>query len=113
MDPVVAAFGTALVRAMVTDTWQQVHEAVAGLGRRVHPRREDDFIGAELDELREQVLVARRHGNARRLPGPVPHRGPALPAVPCPHRDREAEEPGQREDPEGPGGGTDARASAP
>jgi hypothetical protein len=60
MDPVVAAFGTALVGAIATDAWQQVHEAVTSLWRRVYPRREDDGIGAELDELREQVLVARR-----------------------------------------------------
>lgn len=65
MDPVVAAFGTALVGAIATDAWQQVHEAVTGLWRRVHPRREDDSIGADLDELREQVLVARRDGDAR------------------------------------------------
>jgi hypothetical protein len=64
MDSLVAAFGTALVGAIATDAWQQVHEAVAGLWRRVHPRREDDGIGAELDELREQVLVARRDGDA-------------------------------------------------
>jgi hypothetical protein len=63
MDPVVAAFGTALVGAIATDAWQQVHEAVAGLWHRVRPRR-DDGIGAELDELREQVLVARRDGDA-------------------------------------------------
>src|SRR5580658_9126617 len=49
MDPVVAAFGTALVGAIATDTWQQAHEAVVGLWRRVHPRRDED-IGAELDE---------------------------------------------------------------
>jgi hypothetical protein len=64
MDPVVAAFGTALVGAIATDAWQQVHEAVIGLWRRVHPRREDDGIGTELDELREQVLVARQDGDA-------------------------------------------------
>ena len=63
MDPVVAAFGTALVGAIATDAWQQVREAVTGLWRRVHSRREDDGIGAELDELREQVLVARRDGD--------------------------------------------------
>ena len=57
MDPVVAAFGTALIGAIATDAWQQVREAVTGLWRRVHPRREDDGIGAELDELREQVLA--------------------------------------------------------
>jgi hypothetical protein len=64
MDPVVAAFGTALVGAIAADAWQQVHKAVTGLWRRVHPRREDNGIGAELDELREQVLVARRDGDA-------------------------------------------------
>jgi hypothetical protein len=64
MDPVVAAFGTALVGAIATDAWQQVREAVISLWRRVPPRREDDGIGAELDELREQVLVARRNGDA-------------------------------------------------
>jgi hypothetical protein len=63
MDPVVAAFGTALVGAIATDAWQQVHEAVTGLWRRVHSQRADDGIGAELDELREQVLVARRDGD--------------------------------------------------
>jgi hypothetical protein len=73
MDPVVAAFGTALVGAIATDAWGQVHEAVTGLWRRVHPRREGDGVGAELDELREQVLVARRDGDAgteRALEGP-------------------------------------------
>jgi hypothetical protein len=64
MDPVVAAFGTALVGAIATDAWQQVREAVTGLWRRVHPRRQDDGIGTELDELREQVLAARRDGDA-------------------------------------------------
>src|SRR6266702_2788207 len=64
MDPVVAAFGTALIGAIATDAWQQVRAAVTGLWRRVHPRREDDGIEAELDELREQVLVARRDGDA-------------------------------------------------
>jgi hypothetical protein len=63
MDPVVAAFGTALVGAIATDAWQQVRDAVTGLWRRVHPRREDNAIGAELDELREQVLVARHDGD--------------------------------------------------
>ena len=64
MDPIVAAFGTALVGAIATDAWQQVREAVIGLWRQVHLGREDDSIGAELDELREQVLAARRDGDA-------------------------------------------------
>lgn len=64
MDPIVTAFGTALVGAIATDAWQQVREAVTGLWRRVHPRREDGGIGADLDELREQVLAARRDSDA-------------------------------------------------
>jgi hypothetical protein len=63
MDPIVLAFGTALVGAIATDTWQQVREAVTGLWRRVHPRPKADDIGTELDELREQVLLARRDGD--------------------------------------------------
>ena len=62
MDPVVLAFGPALVGAIATDTWPRVREAVTGLWRRVHPQKADD-IGTELDELREQVLVARRDGD--------------------------------------------------
>ena len=64
MDPIVLAFGPALVGAIATDTWQQVREAVTGLWRRAHPRQKADGIGAELDELREQVLLARRSGDA-------------------------------------------------
>jgi hypothetical protein len=60
MDPVVLAFGTALVGAIATDTWPRVREAVTALWRRAHPRQKADDIGTELDELREQVLLARR-----------------------------------------------------
>ena len=63
MDPIVLAFGTALVGAIATSTWQQVREAVTGLWRRVHSRQEADDIGTELDDLREQVLLARRDGD--------------------------------------------------
>ena len=63
MDPIVLAFGTALVGAIATDTWQQVREAVTGLWHRVHPQQKADDIGAELDELREQVVLTRRDGD--------------------------------------------------
>jgi hypothetical protein len=72
MDPIVLAFGTALVGAIATDTWQQVREAVTDLWCRVHPRRKADDVGTELDELREQVLLARRDsdtGTERALEG--------------------------------------------
>ncbi len=64
MDPIVLAFGTALVGAIATSTWQQVRDAVTGLWRRVHPRQELGGLGTELDDLREQVLQARRDGDA-------------------------------------------------
>jgi hypothetical protein len=63
MDPTVLAFGTALFGAIATDTWPQVRTAVTGLWHRVHPRQKADNIGTELDELREQVLLARRDGD--------------------------------------------------
>ena len=63
MDPIVLAFGTALVGAIATGTWQRVREAVTGLWRRVHPQQKADGIGTELDDLREQVLLARRDGD--------------------------------------------------
>jgi len=72
MDPIVLAFGTALVGAIATSTWQQVRQAVTGLWRRVHPRQEAGGIGTELDDLREQVLQARRDsdtGTERALEG--------------------------------------------
>ena len=63
MDPVVAAFGTALVGAIATDAWKQVGEAVTGCGAGGHPRREDDGIGAELAWLADsRRLPARRPG---------------------------------------------------
>ena len=63
MDPVVLAFGPALVGAIATDTWQQAREAVTNLWRRAHPRQTADSIGTELDELREEILLARRDGD--------------------------------------------------
>jgi hypothetical protein len=47
---------------MATSTWQQVQQAVTGLWHRMHPKSADD-IGMELDELREQVVLARRDGD--------------------------------------------------
>jgi hypothetical protein len=62
MDSVVLAFGSALVGAIATDTWPRVREVVTGLWRRVHPQKAHG-VGTELDELREQVLLARRDGD--------------------------------------------------
>jgi hypothetical protein len=63
MDPIVLAAGTALVGAIATDTWQQVREAVVSLWRRAHSSQNGSDIGAELDELREQIFLARRDGD--------------------------------------------------
>jgi hypothetical protein len=62
VDPIVLAAGTALVGAIATTSWQQVCDAAAALWRRVHPQQAE-AIGAELDELRQQVVLARRLGD--------------------------------------------------
>ncbi len=63
MEPIVLAFGPALVGAIATDDWPRVREAVTGLWRREPARHRADDIGTELDELREQVVLARRDGD--------------------------------------------------
>jgi transketolase len=63
MDPIVVAFGTALVGAVATDTWQKAKDAVTGLWGRVRPDRAEG-ISTELDALRQDVLEARRDGNS-------------------------------------------------
>lgn len=57
------AFGTALVGAMATDTWQRVRSSVVGLWRRVHPQQAET-VEADLETLRAQVLDARQAGRA-------------------------------------------------
>jgi hypothetical protein len=60
MDPISLAFGAALVGAIATDEWPRVREAVVGLWRRLRPKQQAGDVEAELDELHEQVLAARR-----------------------------------------------------
>jgi hypothetical protein len=60
MDPISLAFGAALVGAIATDEWPRVREAVVGLWRRLRPKQQADDVEAELGELHEQVLAARR-----------------------------------------------------
>ncbi|MGW6016139.1 hypothetical protein [Streptomyces sp. NPDC055210] len=62
MDPVTIAAGTALVGAMATDGWEQIREAVLALWRRARPERAE-AVSAQLEELRNQVLDARRQGD--------------------------------------------------
>jgi hypothetical protein len=63
MDRIVLAAVTALAGAVAGDAWRQVHEAIAGLWRRGHSPQQADTIGAEVDQLREQLLQARRDGD--------------------------------------------------
>ena len=63
MDPIAVTAGTALIGAIATDAWQQVREAVTRLWIRAR-REHEENVGAELDDLRQQVLLARRDGDA-------------------------------------------------
>ncbi|GAA4794804.1 hypothetical protein [Streptomyces ziwulingensis] len=62
MDPIALAAGTALVGAMATDVWQQVRSATMELWRRARPGHAD-AVGADLDDLRAQVVAARTSGD--------------------------------------------------
>lgn len=63
MDPIVVAFGTALVGAMATDVWQRARASVVALWRRAHPQQAGT-VEADLEALRAQVLDARQAGRA-------------------------------------------------
>ncbi|MEV4583094.1 hypothetical protein AB0K16_58785 [Nonomuraea jabiensis] len=62
MDPIVLAAGTALVTAMATDAWQSARDGAVALWRKVRPEQAD-AVEAELVEVRELVLEARRDGD--------------------------------------------------
>jgi hypothetical protein len=59
MDWIVLAAGTALVGAMATDAWQQVHAAVVAVWHRIRPEAAGR-VGTELESMRAQVLAARK-----------------------------------------------------
>jgi hypothetical protein len=59
VDPIVMAFGTALVGAMATDTWAEARSAVIALWRRFRPRAQADAVEDDLDRLRELAMAAR------------------------------------------------------
>jgi hypothetical protein len=63
VDPIVLAAGTALVTAMATDAWQSARDGAVALWRKVRPEQAD-VVEAELIEVREQVLQARRDDDA-------------------------------------------------
>ncbi|MET7339236.1 hypothetical protein [Nonomuraea sp. NPDC005650] len=63
MDPIIVATGTALVTAMATDGWQAARAGAVALWRKVRPEQAE-VVEAELAEVREQLLEARRDGDA-------------------------------------------------
>lgn len=63
MDPIVVAFGTALVGAMATDMWQRARTSLVTLWQRVHPQQ-IDTLETDLEDLRARVLDARHTGRA-------------------------------------------------
>jgi tetratricopeptide (TPR) repeat protein len=63
VDPVIEAFGMALIGAMATDTWQEARDAVARLWRRIRGREPGGLEG-ELQALRRDAVAARRAGQA-------------------------------------------------
>ncbi|MFJ9677902.1 hypothetical protein ACIRP2_07595 [Streptomyces sp. NPDC101194] len=50
-----------VVAGMATTGWEAVQQAMGELWRRVHPERADTVV-AELGEVRDEVLRARRNG---------------------------------------------------
>jgi hypothetical protein len=60
MEPLAMAFGTALVAAMATDTWQQASSAIASLWHRIRPSHQAASLDEDLATLRARVMVARQ-----------------------------------------------------
>ncbi|WBB99577.1 MULTISPECIES: hypothetical protein [unclassified Solwaraspora] len=62
IDPVAAATGAALIQAIATDAWEKARDGAVALWRRVRPQQAD-AVAAELAEVREEVMAARRDGD--------------------------------------------------
>ncbi|MFV2098389.1 hypothetical protein ACFHW1_23415 [Micromonospora sp. LOL_014] len=62
IDPVAAAAGAALIQAIATDAWEKARDGAVALWRRVRPEQAD-AVTAELAEVRDEVLIARRDGD--------------------------------------------------
>ncbi|MFJ8540683.1 hypothetical protein ACIRFH_01465 [Streptomyces sp. NPDC093586] len=67
MDPEIVALagtaGTTVVTLMATNAWESARDGVVALWRRFQPARAEN-IGEELDAGREELLLARRTGDA-------------------------------------------------
>ncbi|WFE28492.1 hypothetical protein O7623_04575 [Solwaraspora sp. WMMD791] len=62
IDPIAAATGAALIQAIATDAWEKARDGAVALWRRVRPQQAD-AVAAELVEVRDEVLIARRDGD--------------------------------------------------
>ncbi|MDG4770974.1 hypothetical protein [Solwaraspora sp. WMMD792] len=62
IDPIAAATGAALIQAIATDAWEKARDGAVALWRRVRPQQAD-AVAAELAEVREEVMAARRDGD--------------------------------------------------
>ncbi|MFY1631894.1 hypothetical protein ACN27F_01215 [Solwaraspora sp. WMMB335] len=62
IDPIAAATGAALIQAIATDAWEKARDGAVALWRRVRPQQAD-AVAAELAEVRDEVLTARRDGD--------------------------------------------------
>ncbi|MFY1650158.1 hypothetical protein ACN27J_04595 [Solwaraspora sp. WMMB762] len=62
IDPIAAATGAALIQAIATDAWEKARDGTVALWRRVRPQQAD-AVDAELAEVREEVMAARRDGD--------------------------------------------------
>jgi hypothetical protein len=67
VDPEIAALagtaGTTVVTLMVTNAWESARDGMVALWRRFQPARAES-VGEELEAGREELLLARRAGDA-------------------------------------------------
>jgi hypothetical protein len=62
MDEFALAAATALITAMASDAWSEVHAGVVSLWRRVYPERVPS-IESELSDARNELVLSRPDGN--------------------------------------------------
>lgn len=62
MEPIALVFGSALVGAMATDTWEEARRAAVAIWRRIRSPQQADSISEELEGLRTSIVAARQTG---------------------------------------------------
>ena len=63
MDELALNAASALMTAMATDVWSEVHVKAVSLWRRVYPERVE-AIESELSDARQELVAARQEGDA-------------------------------------------------